>query len=51
MTIAPIAMDEATFRAMHAQNRMAQDKLSQGIADFAKAQAAVEELLAKRLAS
>jgi len=51
MTIAPIAMDEATFRAMHAQNRMAQDKLSQGIADFAKAQSAVEELLAKRLAS
>ena len=51
MTIAPIAMDEATFRAMHAQNRMAQDKLSQGIADFAKAQASVEDLLAKRLAS
>jgi transaldolase len=44
-------MDEATFRAMHAANRMADDKLSQGIADFVKAQVAVEELLGRRLAS
>ncbi|MFO0619818.1 MAG: transaldolase [Polyangia bacterium] len=51
LSIERIAMDEATFRAMHAQNRMAQDKLSQGIADFVKAQVSVEELLAKRLAS
>jgi len=50
LPIERIAMDEATFGAMHAQDQMATDKLSQGIADFAKAQVAVEELLAKRLA-
>lgn len=50
LQIERIAMDEPTFSHMHAQNRMAKDKLSQGIADFAKAQVAVEEMLAKRLA-
>jgi len=49
MRVEKIAMDERTFRAMHTQNRMADDKLSQGIADFAKAQVAVEDMLAKRL--
>ena len=51
LPIERIAMDETTFRAMHAANRMADDKLSQGIADFVKAQVAVEELLGRRLAS
>lgn len=46
-----IEMNEQVFRAMHEQNRMATDKLSQGIADFSKAIVAVEELLKTRLGS
>jgi transaldolase len=46
-----IEMNEQVFRAMHEQNRMAKDKLSQGIADFSKSIVAVEELLKARLAA
>ena len=30
-------MDEATFRTMHAENKMANDKLEEGIEGFSKA--------------
>ena len=45
-----IPADEATFRSLHEQNRMAKDKLHQGIEDFSKAIVSVEEVLAQRLA-
>jgi transaldolase len=48
--IEKIAMDKATFDRMHAENRMATDKLSEGIDGFAKALATLESLLATRLA-
>jgi len=44
-----IPVDEARFRAMHEENRMAKDKLHQGIEDFSKAIVAAEQLLAQRL--
>lgn len=44
-----IAMDEATFRAMHAEDRMAAEKLDEGIEGFSKALVQLEELLAKRI--
>ena len=49
MPIERIPMSEAAFRAMHEENRMAKDKLSQGIEDFSKAIIAVEQMLAQRL--
>ncbi len=49
LSIARIASDEASFRAMHEENRMANDKLAQGIEDFSKAIIAVEQLLKGRL--
>ncbi|HMU41210.1 MAG TPA: transaldolase [Pseudomonadota bacterium] len=49
--VSKIEMNREVFDDMHAKNRMATEKLSQGIADFTKAQIAVEELLAKRLAT
>lgn len=45
-----INMDKATFEAMHAADRMATEKLSEGIDGFAKALETLEELLANRLA-
>jgi transaldolase len=45
-----IAKDEASFRAMHEQNKMAKDKLQQGIDDFSKAIVTVEKMLVDRLA-
>ncbi len=48
--IAKIDMNKATFDAMHAEDRMATEKLSEGIDGFAKALEALEELLASRLA-
>ena len=48
--IAKLTMDKATFDAMHAENRMAAEKLSEGIDGFAKALETLEELLADRLA-
>jgi transaldolase len=47
--IAKIAMDEAVFRAMHQEDRMAHDKLDEGIAGFSKALVALEKLLQERL--
>jgi transaldolase len=50
MDIEKINMDKATFEAMHAADRMATEKLSEGIDGFAKALETLEELLANRLA-
>ena len=44
-----IHVDEASFRAMHAADRMATDKLAEGIAGFSKALVALETLLGARL--
>ncbi|MGH7293585.1 MAG: transaldolase, partial [Polyangiaceae bacterium] len=44
-----IAMDEATFRKMHAADKMASDKLEEGIAGFTKAIVALEKQLGERL--
>jgi transaldolase len=45
-----IKMDEKTFRAMHEQDRMAKEKLDEGIQGFSKAIVVLEKLLAERLA-
>ena len=50
MSIEKIPMDEATFERMHAEDRMAHDKLKEGIEGFSTALGKLEELLAKRLA-
>lgn len=50
MQIERIAMDEQTFEKMHAEDRMAHDKLKEGIEGFSKALEGLESLLAKRLA-
>jgi transaldolase len=44
-----ISMDEATFRKMHDADKMAKDKLEEGIAGFTKALVALEKQLAERL--
>jgi len=49
MAIDPIAMDEATFRQMHSQDRMASEKLEEGINGFSKALETLEKLLVERL--
>ena len=43
-------MDKATFDRMHAEDRMATDKLKEGIEGFSAALVKLEALLAKRLA-
>ena len=48
--IAKIAMDKATFDKMHSEDRMASEKLAEGIEGFTKALIALEKLLAERLA-
>lgn len=48
MNIEKISMDEATFRAMHAQDAMAREKLDEGIQGFTKAIEALEHLLTER---
>ena len=50
MTIEKINVDKATFDRMHAANRMASDKLTEGIEGFSAALVKLESLLAKRLA-
>lgn len=50
MQIEKLNIDEATFEKMHAADRMAHDKLSEGIDGFSKALVQLEQLLAKRLA-
>ncbi len=49
LEITQLSMDKATFDSMHAANRMATDKLAEGIDGFAKALVALEDLLAARL--
>ncbi|MGD7034334.1 transaldolase [Methylotuvimicrobium buryatense] len=49
--IEKITVDKATFDRMHADNRMATEKLSEGIDGFTKALETLETLLAERLAS
>jgi transaldolase len=49
MNIEKIPMDQATFEKMHAEDRMAHDKLKEGIEGFSKALEELEKLLAKRL--
>jgi transaldolase len=46
-----ISLDEAAFRKMHAEDRMASEKLDEGIQGFSKAIVELEDLLAKRLTS
>lgn len=48
--IEAIAMDKATFDAMHVSDRMASEKLDEGIKGFSKALVTLEELLTARLA-
>jgi transaldolase len=49
MDIKKIPMDEETFEKMHAEDRMAHDKLTEGIEGFSKALEELEHLLCKRL--
>jgi len=50
MQIEKIYVDKATFDRMHAEDRMASDKLKEGIEGFSSALVKLETLLAKRLA-
>ena len=49
MTIDRIPIDEATFRRMHAADRMASDKLEEGIQGFTKAIVGLEKLVEERV--
>jgi len=49
LDIKKIAIDKATFDQMHAADRMATDKLDEGIKGFTKALEALEQLLETRL--
>jgi len=49
LEIEKIVVDKETFDKMHAENRMAHDKLKEGIEGFSKALEELEQLLAKRL--
>lgn len=49
MNIEKIAMDKATFDKMHEADRMASEKLDEGIKGFSKALESLEQLLADRL--
>jgi len=51
LSIERIAMDKATFDRMHAADRMATDKLKEGIEGFSAALVKLEGLLAARLAA
>jgi transaldolase len=48
MAIPKLTFDEAAFRAAHEADRMANDKLAEGIAGFSKAIVALEKLLGER---
>jgi transaldolase len=50
LDIKKLTIDEATFDKMHAADRMAHDKLKEGIEGFSKALENLEQLLAKRVA-
>ena len=49
--IEQIHIDQATFEQMHRADRMANEKLAEGIAGFTKALETLETLLATRLAA
>jgi transaldolase len=49
LEIEKLTIDKATFDKMHAEDRMAHDKLQEGIDGFSKALEDLEKLLAKRL--
>jgi transaldolase len=49
LEIEKIDVDQATFEKMHAEDRMAHDKLKEGIEGFSKALEDLEQMLAKRL--
>ncbi|MEO1068452.1 MAG: transaldolase [Cyanobacteria bacterium J06638_6] len=49
MDIEKLSMDEATFRSMHESDRMANEKLDEGIKGFSKALESLEDFLATRL--
>ncbi|TAK62330.1 transaldolase [Methylobacter sp.] len=49
--IEKLNIDKATFDRMHAENRMASEKLAEGIDGFTKALESLEGILAARLAS
>ena len=51
LSIEKINVDKATFEKMHADNRMATDKLAEGISGFTTALETLEQILATRLAS
>ncbi len=51
LAIEKITVDKATFDKMHAQDRMAHDKLKEGIEGFSAALVKLETLLAARLAA
>ncbi len=50
MKIDRITVDKATFDRMHAADKMANDKLAEGIAGFSKSLESLEKVLADRLA-
>ena len=50
LPIERIVVDKAAFKRMHAEDRMATDKLKEGIDGFSAALVNLEKLLAKRLA-
>ncbi|WP_432743804.1 transaldolase [Methylobacter sp. G7] len=50
VSIEKMTIDKATFDAMHAENRMASDKLAEGIDGFTKALESLEGILSARLA-
>jgi transaldolase len=50
LPIEKIHIDKATFDRMHAENRMASDKLAEGIDGFTKALESLEVILEARLA-
>jgi transaldolase len=49
MDIKKLTIDKATFDKMHAADRMAHDKLKEGIEGFSKSLEELEAMLAKRL--
>jgi len=50
LEIEKITVDKATFDKMHAENRMAHDKLKEGIEGFSEALESLEKQLTKRVA-
>ncbi|MBF2065304.1 MAG: transaldolase [Calothrix sp. C42_A2020_038] len=50
MSIEKISMDKATYDKMHVEDRMANEKLDEGIKGFTKALETLEKLLAEQLA-